>query len=137
VGDKLRTKTHGIGKGKVRVAWEVFLDEASLLKFQAEQQEVHRQRMQAEGLPGYVDSSENHVIQVTIFPEAMDFVSGLKAGAKVRVAAAGVDRKPTMEPVPATLDAIKKVGRNTVVTLSLSQPAGNNFQPAGLARVWP
>ena len=45
LGDKLRTKTHGVGKGKVRIAWEVFLDEASLLKFQAEHKEVHTARI--------------------------------------------------------------------------------------------
>jgi hypothetical protein len=45
-GDKLRTKTHGVGKGKRRVAWEVFLDEESLKKFQTEQIAVHAKRMQ-------------------------------------------------------------------------------------------
>ena len=34
VGDKLRTKTHGVGQGKTRRCWEVFLDDASLVKFQ-------------------------------------------------------------------------------------------------------
>jgi hypothetical protein len=36
-GDKLRTKTHGAGAGKRRSAWELFLDDESLVKFQTEQ----------------------------------------------------------------------------------------------------
>ena len=52
-GAQLRTKTHGVGKGKTRIAWEVFLDEESLLKFQAEQKAVHVERIAAEGAPGY------------------------------------------------------------------------------------
>ena len=53
VGDRPRTKTHGVGKGKVRVCWEVFLDDARLQKFQAEQQAVQRKRLAREGLSGY------------------------------------------------------------------------------------
>jgi hypothetical protein len=33
LGDTLRAKTHGIGKGRVRVCWHVFLDDESLLAF--------------------------------------------------------------------------------------------------------
>ena len=72
VGDRLRTKTHGIGKGKVRMCWEVFLDEASLLKFQTEQRAVHARRLAAEGAPGYVDVVAAQQIELTLFQEAGD-----------------------------------------------------------------
>ncbi len=45
VGDRLRTKTHGIGHGKVKMCWEVFLDDESLLKFQNEQKAAHTKRI--------------------------------------------------------------------------------------------
>ena len=73
VGDKLRTKTHGVGKGKTRRCWEVFLDDASLTKFQNEQKEVHRERMIAEGLPGYVDEVAAEHLQLTLFCEGGNF----------------------------------------------------------------
>src|SRR5262249_4617466 len=107
VGDKLRTKTHGVGKGKVRVCWEVFLDDASLLKFQAEQQAVHRKRMLEEGLPGYVDRREDRQLQLTLFQETRDLSKESKAGRKVRVAPAGVDRKPTEAAVEGVVQEVK------------------------------
>ena len=55
VGDKIRTETHGVGKGKVQMCWNVFLDDESLLKFQNEQKAVEAKRLQEEGSPGYVD----------------------------------------------------------------------------------
>src|SRR5207302_3185387 len=50
VNDKLRAKTHGTGKGKDRVAWEVFLDDASFEKWQKGQRAVHHKRMTEEGM---------------------------------------------------------------------------------------
>lgn len=137
VGDKLRTKTHGVGKGKVRVCWEVFLDDASLLKFQAEQQAVHKKRMLEEGLPGYVDRREDRQLQLTLFQEAREISRELKAGRKVRVAPAGTDRKPTEAAVDGTVQEIKPMGSLQRVTVILEAPAGPGFQPAGLARLWP
>lgn len=136
VGDKLRTKSHGLGKGKSRVCWEVFLDESSLLKFQAEQKEVHRQRMIAEGLPGYVDAAQPDRVVITLFPEGGDFISKLAPGGHVRVAPAGVDRKPSSEPVGAVIEEIKPNGRVKSVTLKLEQPVGSAFHVTGLARMW-
>ena len=70
VGDKLSTKTHGIGHGKTRRCWEVFLDDESLKKFQEAQKQVHRQRMLAEGMPGYVDQIDADHLELTLFPTA-------------------------------------------------------------------
>ena len=84
-GDKLRTKTHGIGKGKVRMCWEVFLDDESLLKFQTGQKAVHAKRMADEGAPGYVDKIADRNLDLTLFQEAGEVARQLKAGQQVRV----------------------------------------------------
>lgn len=131
-GDKLRTKTHGRGAGKSRVAWEIFLDEASLLKFQAEQKAVHAQRLAAEGLPGYIDSVASGVVEVTLFREGADARKALKNGSAVRIAPAGVDRKPLSKPEAATISRID--GDRYTVTLSKDSQA--TFQPTKLVRVW-
>ncbi len=136
VGDKLLAKTHGVGKGKRRVCWELFLDDESRDKFRDEQRAVHLKRMADDGLPGYVDAADGSTLKLTVFPEAMDVAKGLKAGRKVRVAPAGVDRKPTAPPAAGTLTAIK-AGRGNVheATITLAAPA-TGFAPAGLFRVW-
>ncbi|HSI61653.1 MAG TPA: hypothetical protein VLE43_01005 [Candidatus Saccharimonadia bacterium] len=103
VGDRLRTKTHGVGKGKVRVAWEVFLDDESLAKFQNEQKAVHAARIKEEGAPGYVDEASGTTLKLTLFNEGGDVAKQLKAGKPVRVAPAGVDRKPTAKAISATV----------------------------------
>lgn len=133
-GDKLRTKTRGVGKGKVRVAWEVFLDDESLVKFQTEQKAVHVKRIQMEGAPGYVDEVNGKEVQLTLFNEGGDIAKQLKAGKVVRIAPAGVDRKPTAASLTSTVTTTTTKGRETKVTLTLS--AEGKFQPAGLARVW-
>ena len=135
MGDKLRTKTHGAGSGKRRIAWEVFLDDASLVKFQTEQKAVHANRILAEGAPGYVDETNGKELQLTLFNEGSDIAKLLKAGKAVRVAPAGMDRKPTTAPFAGTVSAVKTVGRNCKVTLTLSAEAAK-FQPTGLARLW-
>ncbi len=135
VGDKVRTKTHGIGKGKSRVAWEVFLDDESLIKFQSEQKAVHEARIKKEGAPGYVDVSDGPKLSLTLFNEGEVQVKQLKAGKTVRVAPAGIDRKPTTDPVEATVVEVKPAGRQTAVTLTLKVPNAK-FQPTGLARLW-
>jgi hypothetical protein len=137
IGDKLRTKTHGVGKGKVRVCWDVFLDDASLLKFQAEQQAVHKKRMMEEGLPGYVDRREDKQLQLTLFQEAREMSKELKAGRRVRVAPAGVDRKPTEVAVEGVIQEIKPMGALHRVTLNLDAPAGVDLTPTGRTRLWP
>lgn len=135
LGDKLRTKTHGAGAGKRRIAWEVFLDDESLLKFQAEQKAIHAARIQKEGAPGYVDEANGKELKLTLFNEGADIAKQLKAGKPVRVAPTGVDRKPTTSPLSATVTAATTKGRETKVTLTLSASEAK-FQPAGLTRVW-
>lgn len=134
-GAMLRTKSHGVGKGKTRIAWEVFLDEESLLKFQAEQRAVHAERIAAEGAPGYVDAVEGDVLKLTLFHEAESQTKLLKVGKAVRVAPAGVDRKPTAEPVAATVQTVVASGRLHLVTLKLVAP-GDKFMPEELTRLW-
>ncbi|QDU25532.1 hypothetical protein ETAA8_06010 [Anatilimnocola aggregata] len=135
LGDKLRTKTHGVGKGKVRVAWEVFLDEASLLKFQAEQKAVHAERIAEQGAPGYVDAVADGNLSLTLFNEGELQVKQIKAGKNVRIAPAGVDRKPTAEPITAQVKSVKMMGRQCKVELTVTSPT-DKFKPTELARVW-
>ena len=138
VGDRLRTKTHGVGKGKVRVAWEVFLDDESLAKFQNEQKAVHAARIKEEGAPGYVDEASGTTLKLTLFNEGGDVAKQLKAGKPVRVAPAGVDRKPTAKAISATVTEAKMNGRQQAVTLTLGDgAAASAFQPTGLFRLWP
>jgi hypothetical protein len=137
VGDKLRTKTHGVGKGKVRVGWEVFLDDESLAKFQTEQKAVHAARMKEEGAPGYVDEATGNMLKLTLFNEGGDVAKQLKAGKAVKVVPAGVDRKPVGKAVSATVTEAKMNGRLQEATLTLSDGASASaFQPAGLFRLW-
>lgn len=134
IGDALRTKSHGVGKGKTRVAWEVFLDEASLLKFQAEQKEIHNARMLKEGLPGYVDAAEGGQLKLTLFQEGLDQASTLKKGSLVKLAPAGVDRNPTKPAVAATIVSATKAGKLCKVVATISTTS--DFQPGQLARLW-
>ena len=134
-GDKLRTQTHGMGKGKVQMCWEVFLDDASLLKFQAGQKAVHARRLAAEGAPGYVDKVDGTAVQLTLFQEGGEIAHALKTGLKVRVAPAGIDRKPTAAPVAATVTEAKMAGNLGKTTLTLASPAAG-FQTGAVVRLW-
>jgi hypothetical protein len=135
VGDKLRTKTHGVGSGKVQMCWEVFLDDESLLKFQNEQKAVHAKRMLENGAPGYVDKIADRELQLTLFREADEIARPLKAGQKVRVAPAGVDREPSAPPITGSVAAAQMAGSLGKITLTLDAPA-TGFAVAGLARLW-
>jgi hypothetical protein len=135
LGDKLRTKTHGVGKGARRVCWEVFLDDASLQKFRNEQMAVHRQRMLAEGLTSYVDSREGSQIVLTMFRETSDFKDKLKVGGTVQAAPAGVDRKPIADRITGKVSKNEVVRGLTQVTIQLDASA-HAFQPTMVARVW-
>jgi len=135
VGDKMRTCTHGIGKGKVHMCWEVFLDDESLHKFEDEQKAVESKRLQEEGLPGYVDKVDGKEMDLTLFWEGIDENRKLKPGQKIRVATAGVDRKPVTAPVAGTVTTSKSAGPLFKVTLTLdAPPAGMN--PGAIARLW-
>ena len=135
IGDKLRTKTHGIGAGKTQMCWEVFLDDESLAKFQDEQKAVHAKRMQDEGALGYVDEIGAQELKLTLFGEADEISKALKAGKVVRVAPAGVDRKAVGAGIAGKVTSTKQRGRVCEVTLALDS-AAVGFKVAGLARLW-
>jgi len=136
LGDKLRTKTHGIGSGKHRVPWEIFLDDESLIQFQTDQKAVHAKRILEQGAPGYIDEASESRLVLTLFNEGGEQIKRLKQGGAVRVAPAGEDRKPTSTPVSAKVTVIGKNGRQTQVTLDLTT-GGNAFHPMGrLVRLW-
>jgi hypothetical protein len=135
VGDKLRTKTHGAGQGKTRIAWEVFLDEASLLKFQAEQKAIHNERIAEQGAPGYIDAAKDESLELTLFHEGEVQVKQLKPGKTVHVAPASVDKRPQGERVAGTVVAMKMQGRQCKVTLTLAG-SSEPFEPTKLVRLW-
>ena len=135
VGDKIREKSRGTGQDRGRIAWEVFLDDESLLKFQEEQMAVHAERMKNEGLPGYVDKAEGTDLELTLFQEATVYATELKGGEKVKVAPAGVDRKPTKDPITATVVSCKRKGKIFNVVLKTDAPT-TDFNVTELARLW-
>jgi hypothetical protein len=135
VGDKIRTKTHGLGKGVRRVAWELFLDDESLKKFQAEQQALHAERIRKEGAPGYLDSISSESLGLTLFQDGEALLTSLKPGAKVRLASAGLDRKPTSEAVPAELLTLQRKGKTFLATVKpVAEMKG--LQTTALMRMW-
>ena len=136
IGAKIRTETHGIGKGKTQMCWNVFLDDASLLKFQTAQKELNTKRLAEEGAPGYVDTLNGTALELTLFQESSDIARALKAGQKVRVAPADVDRKPTTAPVIGTISAAKMQGNLGKVTVTLDA-ASTAFPVGNVARLWP
>ena len=135
LGDKLRTQTHGMGKGKVRMCWEVFLDEASLLKFQATQRAVHAKRMTEEGAPGYVDKVTGPQVELTLFQESGDVGRQLREGSPIRLAGAGQDRKAMGESAAGKVKAVKFAGNLCKVTVELEQ-AATALSPKQVARLW-
>jgi len=135
LGDDLRTETHGVGKGKVHLCWNVFLDEESLKKFQEEQKALETRRLKEEGSPGYVDKLDGASLDLTLFQESGDLSHKLKPGAKVRVAPAGVDRKPTSAPVTGAVTEAKMGGNLGKVSVKLDAPS-TGFTPGNVARIW-
>jgi len=135
VGDMMRTCTHGIGKGKVHMCWEIFLDDESLHKFENEQKAVESQRLQKEGVPGYVDKVDGKQVDLTLFWEGIDENRKLKPGQKIQVAPAGADRKPTATAVAGTLTSSKPSGPLFKVSLTLDAPA-TGLTAGVVARLW-
>jgi hypothetical protein len=135
LGDKLRTITHGIGKGKVHLCWDVFLDDASLKKFIDEQNALEAKRLKGEGLPGYIDKVTGNEVSLTLFQEGGVEFDQLKPGKKIRVAPAGVDRKPTAVPTSGSIASIEKAGNLRKITLTLDTPP-SGMTPTALARFW-
>jgi len=135
VGDKLRTKSHGIGKGKHHRCWDVFLDDASLAKFQRDQQAVHSKRLAEEGWPGYVDASSPSEVRLTLFLEGRELAKELKAGRTVRIAPAGTDRKAG-KAFAGTLKEHRPAGNLHQVTITLKSAPTEPLVVTGVARLW-
>jgi hypothetical protein len=137
VGMPLRTKTHGAGQGARRICREVFLDEQSLLKLQAEQKAVHSKKLAELGGPGYVDRVADGEIDLTLFQETGEIARGLKSKQTVRIVPAGDDRRASGTPVSATVTAARMQGNLGKVTLRIEGDASpSGFRSGGLARVW-
>jgi len=135
VGEPIRTETHGVGKGKVQICWNVFLDDASLLKFQAAQKALEAARLSEEGAPGYVDSNQTSEVSLTLFWEGIDIARSLAAGRRVRLAPAGTDRKPIAAPVEGTITAAKMQGNLGKVTVKIEGET-QGFASGATARLW-
>jgi hypothetical protein len=135
VGDQIRTETHGIGKGKVQMCWNVFLDDLSLLKFQDEQKSLEAKRLAEEGAPGYVDAVNGSVVELTLFWEGSEISRALAPGKKLRVAPAGVNRRHIGVPVEGKVTAAKMQGNLGKVSVALESGA-ERFETAQIARLW-
>jgi hypothetical protein len=137
LGDKLRTKTHGVGKGQTRVCWEVFLDDRSLGEFQTKQQVVHAQRMADEGLPGYVARSLDSQLELSLFRETSALVGKLlRVDRPVRVAPAGVDRKPNGQLAVGMVKHIKPASGGLTQVMVELDPGSKPFAVGALTRLW-
>jgi hypothetical protein len=136
IGEKIRTETHGIGKGKTQMCWNVFLDDASLLKFQDAQKTLNAKRLAEEGAPGYADVVDGSTLELTLFWESNEIARSLKAGQKVRVAPAGVDRKATAPAVTGVIATAKMQGNLGKLTVKLDAPSAG-FVVGGITRLWP
>lgn len=136
IGEKIRTETHGIGKGKTQMCWNVFLDDASLIKFQDAQKAINAKRLAEEGAPGYADVVDGPTLELTLFWESGEIARSLKAGQKVRVAPAGVDRKATAPAVTGVISATKMQGNLGKLTVKLDAPSVG-FVVGGITRLWP
>lgn len=136
IGEKIRTETHGIGRGKTQMCWNVFLDDASLLKFQDAQKTLNVKRLAEEGAPGYADVVDGSTLELTLFWEGNEIARSLKAGQKVRVAPAGVDRNATVPAVTGVIAAVKMQGNLGKLTVKLDAPSAG-FVVGGITRLWP
>ena len=135
VGNMIRAKTKGMGKGRTCLAWHVFLDDDSLLQFREAQIAVHAANMKKHGLTGYVDEVGSNTLALTLFRETREFASKLKAGQKVKVAPAGLDRQPKADPVDATILSVKAKGVLHEVKLS-TQGDLKDFKVTDVSRLW-
>ena len=117
------------------MCWNVFLDDASLLKFQAAQKAREAARLSEEGAPGYVDSNQTSEVSLTLFWEGIDIARSLAAGRRVRLAPAGTDRKPIAAPVEGTITAAKMQGNLGKVTVKIEGET-QGFASGAIARLW-
>jgi len=136
VGDAIRTETHGLGKGKTQMCWQVFLDDESFQKVLNVQKALNAKRLAEQGLPGYVDKLEGKELDLTLFQEGNDVSRNLKPGDKIRVAPAGVDRNPTAPAIAGAIASAKMVS-GPVCKVSVTLDSASEAFPVGVvARLW-
>jgi hypothetical protein len=75
------------------------------------------------------------LLELTLFQEGGEISRVAAAGKKVRVAVAGVDRKPSGEPFDGTIVAAKMQGNLGKVTVQLGAEA-KGFAVSSIARLW-
>jgi hypothetical protein len=117
------------------VAWNVYLDDESLLAAQGRQKEVHAGRMRQEGAPGYIDSVEGSALGATVFREGSEGLQKVKVGDRIWVAPAGVNRRAVGTRLEVTVEERKTVGQTVVLRLRAGG-ALEGFAEKGLLRVW-
>jgi hypothetical protein len=83
-----------------------------------------------------VDEAGESELQLTLFHEGSEIMKKLKAGVEVRVAPAGVDRKPTADAVPGKISAMRTEGRQGKATVAVTPSPDTKFRPTGLFRLW-
>ena len=136
VGDKLRTKSRGDGHGRSRVAWHVFLDDASLLKFRDEQIAVQTARLAKDGAAGYVDRVDGNELAVTMFGSGSSVIETLKRGSKIRVAPAAANLKQSGMLISGTvIESVRGRIHTRSLKIQLDTPA-QGFQVTQLALLW-
>ena len=143
LGDTLRAKTHGIGKGRVRVCWHVFLDDKSLLAFREKQMAVHAGRLAKDGLPSYVDRINDGTVELTLFRGGSSVAETLLTGKnpkalgdQVRLAPAGVNLKPTAEAIAGTVvSCVRAPGATFKLVLKTDGDTGK-LRVTEVARLW-
>ena len=74
-------------------------------------------------------------LELTLFAEGGEVFRKLKAGQTVRIAPAGVDRKPSSEPVTAAVAAFKMDRNLGKVSLTVTGSTAA-FRATELTRVW-
>lgn len=144
IGDTLRAKTHGIGKGQSRVAWHVFLDDESLDAFRDQQVAVHSARIAKEGAPGYVDQAESGKLTLTMFREGSEFVDKLVSGIKkakgepltVQVAPTDASLQPSADAITATVVSCEKASGGLYQLVLQTTADASKFHVTQVARVW-
>lgn len=136
IGDKIRAKSHGTGKGKHHCAWEIFLDDASLDKFVNETKAEHTKRLLADGWPGYVDAISGAEVHLTLFQSGKELGERLSPGGVVRVAACQTADLKAADPVNAMLKTAKAIRKVTEVTVELKAPPIEKLVVGGVVRLW-
>jgi hypothetical protein len=132
IDDKLRAKTHGVGKGQVRVCWELFREKAAA---------IHTERLVREGLLAYVDEIEKETVKLTLFrggAAVAETLLSVKKGVTqpIRIAPAGVNVKPTADPITAEFVSCQRASGAVFKLVLKTNSNTGKFQVGELARVW-